>query len=121
MKKLLVLALSLISGGAFAQSGFTSQSNADFAKTIADKNVQLVDVRTPSEFKQGYIPTAVNIDVNGSDFKDKIEKLDKSKPVAVYCRSGARSKTAARILAAKGFTVYELDRGISNWNGKTEK
>lgn len=100
---------------------FTSQSNSDFAKTISNKEVQLVDVRTSGEYATGHIPGAVNIDVQSASFDNNTSKLDKTRTVALYCRSGARSKTAAKKLADKGFTVYELDRGISGWNGETTK
>lgn len=126
MKKFFTIILAFLFGGAVhAQNGstskFVSQSNIDFAKTISNASVQLIDVRTPSEYVSGHIPGARNIDVNSSRFDKQAEALDKAKPVAVYCRSGARSKAAARKLVAKGFKVYELDKGIMNWNGKTEK
>ncbi len=92
-------------------------NNEEFAKVITDKTVQLVDVRTPDEFNEVHIPGAVNIDVKNSDFPVEAEKLDKERPVAVYCRSGARSKIAAKILADKGYKVYDLDKGIMNWDG----
>jgi rhodanese-related sulfurtransferase len=41
--------------------------------------------------------------------------LNKDQEVAVYCRSGRRSRTAADILVKKGFKVYNLDKGIMNW------
>ena len=50
--------------------------------------------------------------------------LQKEKPVALYCRSGKRSKKAATILSAKGYVVYDLDEGFEGWKkaGKeTEK
>lgn len=103
------------------ETKFTSQNNADFAKTISNKEVQLVDVRTSEEYAAAHIPGAVNIDVQSESFDNNISKLDKSRPVALYCRSGARSKVAAQKIIDKGFKVYELDRGISGWSGKTTK
>lgn len=100
---------------------FTSQNNNDFTLTIADKKVQLVDVRTAAEYASGHIPGAVNMDVQSRGFENNISQLDKTRPVALYCRSGARSKMAARKLAEKGFKVYELNNGISGWNGETTK
>lgn len=99
-----------------AQNSYTSQSNADFTKTISNKNVQLVDVRTANEFNAGHINNALNIDVNETDFSQKVDSLlNKNQPVAVYCRSGKRSKRAAEILANKGFTVFELNTGYINY------
>ncbi len=116
---LLVFQLSLIS--CFAQEKFTSQNNADFQKTIADTAVLLIDVRTPEEFTEGHIPDAVNINVNDQNFDRKVKELPKTKAVAVYCRSGKRSKAAARKLTQQGFKVYELNSGLTNWNGKIVK
>ncbi|WP_294819203.1 rhodanese-like domain-containing protein [uncultured Flavobacterium sp.] len=82
--------------------------------------VQLVDVRTPAEYRQGHIKSAKNIDVSSGDFHTKIEALDKSKPVYVYCRSGHRSNMAARKMEKAGFTlIYDLKGGINSWSGPT--
>lgn len=103
------------------EAKFTSQNNSDFALTISDKNIQLVDVRTAAEYASGHIPGAANMDVQSRGFETGISQLDKTRPVALYCRSGARSKMAAKKLAEKGFKVYELDNGIIGWNGETTK
>lgn len=96
---------------------FVSLDNDDFAKILADKDAQLVDVRTPSEYSDGHIPRAVNIDVYSPTFQTEISKLDKSLPVAIYCRSGTRSVMAANQVANDGFTVFNLTNGIMGWNG----
>ena len=90
----------------------------DFEKQLlATKAEQLIDVRTPQEFAKYHIQSAKNIDLRRTDFKNEIEKLDKTKPVLVYCLSGARSATAAGIIAAAGFkTVYNLGGGINAWS-----
>lgn len=93
---------------------FDTLSTADFQKVIGDKSVQVVDVRTPSEFADGHIAGSVNMDVSGN-FERQIATLDKSKPVAVYCRSGVRSRQAATILTDNGFKVYNLKGGIVGW------
>lgn len=124
MKKLLVIALFVaVAVYALAQhrqsEQFESIGNAQFAQIIADTTVQLVDVRTPAEFAAGHIPEAVNIDYRGERFNEQAKAmLDKSRPVALYCRSGARSKGAARALVAQGYRVYELNRGFMNWDGE---
>lgn len=87
-----------------------------FAKYLSNDSVQLVDVRTPEEFEEGHIAGARNINVFDSDFVDEAEKaLDKSRPVAVYCRSGKRSADAARELTENGFKVTNLEGGILAW------
>ena len=88
----------------------------EFAKEISCSDVQLVDVRTPEEFAQGNIQGSVNIDVNSGHFgADADSLLDKQHKVAVYCRSGRRSKAAANVLVQEGYKVIELDKGIISW------
>lgn len=77
---------------------------------------QLIDVRTPEEFFEGHLKNAQNICVSEDDFEDKIRLLDKSKPVYIYCRSGARSADAANKLEEMGFTkIYDMQGGIQLW------
>ena len=106
-------------------TGYDSLNVNEFEALLQKGNIQLVDVRTPSEYAEGHIPQSVNIDVLNTDFATNVDStLIKNKPVAVYCRSGQRSKRAAAILVKKGYTVYELDNGFISWqqaNKKTEK
>jgi thioredoxin 1 len=82
-------------------------------------DVQLVDVRTPEEFRKGHIENAANVNINGEQFRDQIRALDKSKPVYIYCLSGARSKAAAKFLRDDGYeNVYEMPGGIMEWRSK---
>lgn len=86
------------------------------------KNAQLVDVRTPGEYKDGHLAKAVNIDYKNADFAENVNKLDKNKPVFVYCLAGVRSAAAAKILHDKGFTeIYDMAGGYMKWTaaGKT--
>ena len=88
----------------------------DFKAKLSVKNVQLVDVRTANEYNGGKIENATNIDFYGSVFKTQIEKLDKSKPVMVYCASGGRSGNAAAMMKSMGFKeVYDLKGGYNGW------
>lgn len=104
------------------QQPFRSLDNETFAEEISVPGVQIVDVRTAREFEEGHIPGAVQIDVNDRDFLEKCRiGLDTGKTVAVYCRSGRRSKEAAAILAAAGYRVIELSGGFLGWDGETEK
>jgi thioredoxin 1 len=89
---------------------------ATFAREIKSTNAILVDVRTPEEYKEGHLQNALNIDWLGDGFEQSAAKLDKTKPVYVYCRSGKRSSDAAEKMKELGFEkVYELDGGISAW------
>ena len=96
---------------------FTSFTPAEFEKILkSDASIQLVDVRRPVEYDSGHIYNAVLINVLDSAFIDNaITMLDKSKPVAVYCRSGKRSKDAAGKLSGIGYKVFELDNGYLGW------
>ncbi|MBO5847507.1 MAG: rhodanese-like domain-containing protein, partial [Bacteroidales bacterium] len=78
---------------------FVSVDADTFALEIVKDNVQLLDVRTAEEFAQGRIPSAINMDVNAENFDEMIKSLDKNKTVALYCRSGRRSKIAAEKVA----------------------
>ena len=81
-----------------------------------DPNVQLLDVRTPSEFKNGHVPNAINANINDDNFSTQINGLDKDKPVVVYCLSGPRANAAAKQLRTAGFkNVVELPGGMMEW------
>lgn len=113
-----LITLTLL-GSACSES--QSQSNSlkadDFSEKIKQSQSGLVlDVRTPEEFAKGHLETAKNIDWKNSSFIDKVEQIDKSKPVFVYCLSGIRSAAAAKKMREIGFTqVYELDGGMVKW------
>ena len=96
---------------------FPSLSTDEFERLIEnDRDIQRVDVRTVAEYSEGHIPGSININIFDDEFSAMADKaLDKSKPVAVYCKSGRRSRNAARLLAEKGYKVYNLDKGILNW------
>jgi Rhodanese-related sulfurtransferase len=77
---------------------------------------QLIDVCTPKEFEKSHIFGAKNIDFRSSVFRDEIGKLDKAKPILIYCLSGVRSKLTALICKKDGFKrIYELDAGLRGW------
>lgn len=99
-------------------STFKSVEVEEFAKVIADTAVVRLDVRTADEYAEGHIDNAINIDVQKDDFESKATAtLPKDKTIALYCRSGRRSKNAAKILTANGYTVVELNSGYKGWVG----
>lgn len=100
---------------------FSSVDAAAFAREIANERVQLIDVRTPEEFAEGHIAGAVNMNVHSEAFAQQIATLDSTRPVALYCRSGRRSKRAAEQVTAAGYQVIELDGGILSWKGDIDK
>ena len=86
------------------------------------KKAVLVDVRTPGEYAEGHLPEALNIDVNGEGFIEKMAKVRKNKNVLLYCRSGKRSARAASILDSLGYTkVYNLEGGYIAWDEAKEQ
>lgn len=104
--------------GLFGQtSKFKTVDVTVFAKAVADTSYVVLDVRTQAEHAEGHIPgTHFNIDVLEDSFTEtSLKKLSKDKPVALYCRSGNRSKNAARILAENGYEVLELGTGFRGW------
>ncbi|WP_430466613.1 rhodanese-like domain-containing protein [Winogradskyella ouciana] len=80
------------------------------------EEVQLVDVRTPQEHEKEHIVNSQNIDFTSPTFDEDISKLDKAKPVILYCKGGNRSAKCAKKLKEAGFEkVYDLKGGISKW------
>lgn len=90
---------------------------AAFEQKMNSTNDKIVlDVRTPAEYRQGHLAGATLIDVLESDFEAKAQKLDKSKPLFVYCASGIRSEEAVEILHRLGYReIYELEGGFQEW------
>ena len=98
------------------QQNFESLNVEAFEKVISDTSVVRLDVRSIDEYASGHIAKAINIDVMKDDFKTKATSLlPKDKTIALYCRSGRRSKKAAGILVENGYKVVELNSGISGW------
>jgi rhodanese-related sulfurtransferase len=127
--KLWMIAVLVVAalGVAFMFMQFRSQSAVGMGSRISPQQYQteyvqakaphvLVDVRTAEEFASGHIPGAVNIDVQHLQLR--MREIPRDQPVVLYCRSGNRSATAARILKAEGYEdVYDLG-GIIEWRAQ---
>lgn len=124
MKKVVVffLVLGMVSCSAQEEkeNNFFNVTVKEFKKLINKKNIQLVYVRTSREYKKGHIKNAVLINFFDKDFKNiSTKKLDKNKPVYLYCRSGGRSAKAAKMYKDAGFKkVYNLLGGFNAWSAK---
>lgn len=120
MKKIRIVSLLSLLCAFFSchaqDRAFESVSSDAFEKLIADTSVVRLDVRTAEEFEAGHIENAINIDVLKDDFEaNALAILPVGKVLAVYCRSGRRSKKAAHILVKSGYRVIELDQGYNGW------
>lgn len=120
--KTTILALFGFAVGVTAQCTSPSVANvevSEFEKMIKTDSVQLLDVRTPGEYNEYHIHGAMNINVHDGDFEARaLERLDKNRPVAVYCRSGKRSALACSILEKKGYKTTNLLGGIIAWTNE---
>lgn len=96
---------------------FHSVSVEEFTQVLTDTTVVLLDVRTAEEHAVGHIKgTKMQIDVLKPDFDSLVvANIQKGSTVALYCRSGNRSKRAAMSLTAKGYRVIELATGYNSW------
>ncbi len=114
---MLVALTSCFSNSAQKATGAKTIPVNEYQKMMNEKkDVQLVDVRTPSEFAEEHLANAINIDFNAGDFKSKIGSLDKSKTAMIYCLSGGRSAAAMNVMADMGFSeVYNMKGGILQW------
>jgi len=112
----ILITLLVVSYNCLSQQKITTTELEDIIK---NPQSQLLDVRTPEEYNNGHLPNSSNMDwKNQSAFMAKIETLNKSLPVYVYCLSGGRSKMASKLLAEKGFTVYNYSGGMIEWRSE---
>ena len=85
-------------------------------QVLMNQDVQLIDVRTSEEYSKGFIEEAQNIDYNSIDFVNQISKLNKDKPVLLYCAMGGRSSKASKVFKSQGFKkIYDLKGGFLSW------
>ena len=85
-------------------------------KITTEKKIILIDVRRPDEFVKGSLPDAINISYLTTDLWDKLEVLDKTKKIFVFCQSGRRSIRVCTLLRNGGFdndSVFNLDGGLN--------
>jgi rhodanese-related sulfurtransferase len=117
MKQLFKAFILLFVSGTAAAQNKTTVAPAQFEKGLQVKGVQLLDVRRPEEFKEGHIKGAVLANwQDEKQFQEQAAKLDKNKPVYLYCLAGIRGDKAANWLVKNGFTaVVNLEDGIKAW------
>lgn len=110
--------MSRLGFGKSASVNVRTLKSAEFRSELEQsKNKLLIDVREPDEYKSGFIPGAKNIPL--SQLEKRLGEIPKDRDVLLYCRSGMRSKSAARLLSKHGYTrLAHLQGGVSSWEGK---
>ncbi len=123
MKRLLPLFFSFLllltgcgAGGASEEKAYQQISQEEAKEMMDSQEVLILDVREQDEYDSGHIPGAVLLPVGSITEESAAEVIpEKDATVLVYCRSGNRSKTAAKTLAELGYTgIYEFG-GITTW------
>lgn len=109
------------SASASASVSVRTLKSAEFRSEMEQSMSKLlIDVREPVEYKNGFIPGAINIPL--SQIEQRMGNIPKDRDLLLYCRSGMRSKNAARILRKNGYTrLVNLQGGISSWSGKLSR
>lgn len=93
------------------EKGFLKQWHIkDIDTLFNDENVTMLDVRTSEEFNSGHIDGFKNIPVD--ELRERLEEIEKNKPVYLICQSGLRSYIASRILEGNGFDTYNFSGGF---------
>lgn len=112
----LILLCSVFFGCQSQTSQVIKLTASEFKQKFEQEGGILLDVRTPQEVSSGRLEEASTIDFYDSDFKKKLDKIQKDKAVFVYCKSGGRSAKAASILLELGVAkVYNLKGGTMAW------
>ncbi len=114
----LIALVALTLAGCAEQPGVKRVNVPEAQQLMAQKkDLQIVDLRTPGELAAtGRIEGSVNINFTGDSFAQQTAKLDKNKPLLIYCAAGSRSAQAAEILGKEGFKeLYDLSPGMNGW------
>ena len=120
MNSTYILIAVLIVGFLFysrAQANVPTISPEEAREYLTDSNYQFIDVRTDGEYDSGHIPNSIHIPLQ--EIQDRMSEIDslKNKNIIAYCRSGARSSKATKILVKAGFDVLNLSGGVLSWKG----
>ena len=124
MNSTYILIAVLIVGFLFysrAQANVPTISPEEAREYLNDSNYQFIDVRTDSEYESGHILNSIHIPLH--QIQDRLSEIDslKNKNIIVYCRSGARSSKATKILIESNFNVLNLRGGVLSWEGDLTK
>lgn len=115
MKKVVIAVLLVCLTWSLALAGVQEISSRE-AKALLEKNknIFLLDVRTPQENSQAKLPGTVLIPIG--EFERRMGEVPKNKTILVYCAVGSRSKPVAEFLSKNGYKdVYHMSDGIVGW------
>jgi len=118
MKNIVILLFLIVTISCKSQNIVSVEKlqSVSFIEQLKNEEIQLIDVRTSKEYEQGAIKDARLMNFFDEDFKEQLLKLNKEKPVYVYCKSGGRSKKTSKTLVKLGFKeVYDVKGGYDEW------
>lgn len=121
MKKwlvLLIIGTSLILAACGSEQTYETIDISE-VETYQGQGSIVVDVREPNEYSAGHIPGAMNKPLSEISTGD-YEGLDSSETYVIICQSGNRSQQASEVLNKEGFTLVNVDQGMSSWSGELE-
>jgi rhodanese-related sulfurtransferase len=111
---LLILVVVILTACGISTEGYRNVSTEEAKQLIDNKEVVVLDVRTPEEYQEGHIPSAILIPLQ--ELENKLDELDREEPYLVVCRSGNRSAQASEILTSNSFTnIYNMTGGMNSW------
>ena len=116
MKKVVLAMLVVLASTTLLLAAAVKDITSWEARMLLEKNrnVFLLDVRTPQEFQQASLKGAVLIPI--SEIERRLKEVPRNRPVLVYCAVGSRSRAAADFLAKQGYAeVYNMSDGIVGW------
>ena len=104
-----------------AQANIPTITSDEAREYLNDSNYQFIDVRTDSEYTSGHIPKSIHIPLH--EIQNRLCEIEslQNKNIIAYCRSGARSSKATKILIEAGFKVLNLSGGVLSWKGDLTK
>ena len=98
-----------------APQGETREVNREEARKMVDEGAQLIDVRADHEWDAGRISGAKHVPL--PELPQRLDEIEKDRPVVVYCRGGNRSSMATDALTEAGYDAVKLSEGIVGWSG----
>jgi rhodanese-related sulfurtransferase len=99
--------------------GWVNISPNEVQQLLGNPTVQLIDVRSVNEYREGHIKGVQLIPLDQLDLRTF--ELDRNKEIVCICRSGARSAKACEILINNGFiNVKSMVGGMTDWQGPVE-